>query len=101
MKFLECIFRHSMSSTLDVNCEDNVQRTPLHYAAMCNRVGAAKELLHRGAVMDAVDYKDRSPLNYALKHGQDCEMVQILQNPSLVGCSPIKKEQKSSICTLL
>ena len=41
-----CVFTHChfcyVSAALDVNCEDNVQRTPLHYAAMCNRVGAAK-----------------------------------------------------------
>lgn len=52
----------------DVNTIEKVKyRTPLHYAAKYGILEFVKILITFGAEIDPIDFKKRSPLNYALK----------------------------------
>ncbi len=61
-----------------VNCRSSAQRTPLHTAARRGFVDAVRYLLQRGADTEAKDYRDWTPLEWAVDHQQD-EVIKILQ----------------------
>jgi ankyrin repeat protein len=48
-----------------VNAQDKYKWTPLHYAAMNNRIETAKMLIEAGADVNAKDKYKWTPLHYA------------------------------------
>jgi len=54
-----------LKEKFDVNFVDSKRRTPLHEAAICGNVDAAKILLEYGAVKGVVDFKNMSPYDCA------------------------------------
>lgn len=53
-------------ANVDAN-EKMKYRTPLHYAAKYGIIEFVNELIKNGAEIDPVDFKKRTPLNYAMK----------------------------------
>lgn len=53
------------NSATDVNCTDSSMRTPLHWAAVCNRPDVIEVLFMRGANPNYRDVSGRTPMHYA------------------------------------
>ncbi|KAI8498788.1 hypothetical protein Bbelb_232410 [Branchiostoma belcheri] len=54
---------------VDVNCVDEDEDTPLHFAAYGGHVGVVELLLKAGAQVDSRDLHDNTPLHEAAKGG--------------------------------
>lgn len=54
---------------VDPNAQDDHGLTPLHYAAMNNKLGCARTLAENGATVDAVDDRGRTPMHAAAMYG--------------------------------
>ncbi|TPP56788.1 Transient receptor potential cation channel subfamily A member 1 [Fasciola gigantica] len=61
----------------NVDERDQNGLTPLHYAAIRDRVAAAKQLLRDGAKIECTDYEEMTPLLMAVKN-QHLSMVELL-----------------------
>ncbi|KAK4336738.1 hypothetical protein RND71_043655 [Anisodus tanguticus] len=53
----------------DINAEDRIGATPLHYAATFGSVDACRLILNYGAFVDSVDFKGRSVMHCAASKG--------------------------------
>ena len=58
-----------LSKDVDVNCNDNLNRTPLFDAAYSGNSVAASILVKHGAVVDWRDHKQATPLMSAIQGG--------------------------------
>ncbi len=73
ISFMEILRRRGV----DANCRDGDEQTPLHIAALEDRIEAAKWLLGKGAEIDAQDDQEQTPLYLAAKKGHR-RMVKLL-----------------------
>ncbi len=64
---MEILFKHEVG----VQCQDQAGNTPLHYAAIFNQPAATRWLLEHGAVIDAQNAKNQTPLYLACKASYD------------------------------
>mmetsp|Transcript_16790 Transcript_16790/g.32116 ORF Transcript_16790/g.32116 Transcript_16790/m.32116 type:complete len:298 (-) Transcript_16790:880-1773(-) len=62
----------------DVNAQDDVGRTPLHFAVAYNHVDVVQELLNNKAQVDIVDTKNNTPLHYAAGYGREDSILLLL-----------------------
>lgn len=72
-----------------INAKDNINRTPLHYAAQIDHVNIAKTLIHEGSRIDTVDAKNMTPLHISIIYG-NLEMTKYLIEK---GADPFKMSE--------
>jgi ankyrin repeat protein len=63
----------------DVNCTDSSMRTPLHWAAVCNRPDVCLALCQRGANQNYRDVTGRTPMHYASEKNNEAVMQALHQ----------------------
>jgi len=66
---VECVQLLLGHPQIDVNCTDSSMRTPLHWAAVCNRPNICHALVNRGANQNYRDVSGRTPMHYASEKG--------------------------------
>jgi ankyrin repeat protein len=62
-------FARWLEADPDLEVHWDLERTPLLWASYYDRPEMARELIARGARIDATDYRDDSPLHFAATHG--------------------------------
>ena len=69
------------SVVLDVDKQDQVQWTSLHYAVAYNRIGAARALVRKGARVDIKDNEGKTVMDYVMElpTGKE-EMLAVLRS---------------------
>ena len=69
--FLKSFESNSFSTVADITAKTNgEEQTPLHYAARYDSVEAMKVLIQAGAMIDGVDFLNRTPLHVAAETGK-------------------------------
>lgn len=66
----------------DVNTQDSIKRTPLHEAAKYTNLEAVKLLIAKGANPNALEYKNKTPLDLARENSRserNMEIIKILE----------------------
>ena len=63
---LDIVKKLLKAPTIDINCTDNRNFTPLHLSCYEGHLDVTELLLERGADVDAVDDNGRTPLFYAM-----------------------------------
>lgn len=78
----------------DLNVRDSSGRTSLHIAAEHGQIGVVELLLSAGAEIDAIDYRNRSPLSiaYEKKLGSIAELLQNFHDRSTYRLNSSRKE---------
>ena len=61
-----------------VDCEDNLGRRPLHYAAMQKNLECAKYLIRCGAYIHVYDAFEESPAYISVLKTKDVSMIKLL-----------------------
>ena len=69
---------HLIGLGIDLNCEGEGGRTPLHEAAKGGHLACVELLLQNGAAVDVVDVEDLSALDYAIAQGESQGVVEKL-----------------------
>lgn len=69
--------RAFLENGVDINAADNMDRTPLHYAAQSGQRDMAEFLITHGADMNAKDAWGRTPLHWAVVSGYE-DLVELL-----------------------
>ena len=72
---IEAVKQH-LASGVDVNTKDSQSGTPLHYAS--DQIKVAEFLLEKDARVNSVDYRGRTPLDYAMS-ARDSETADLLR----------------------
>ena len=72
---IEAVKQH-LASGVDVNTKDSQSGTPLHYAS--DQIKVAEFLLEKDARVNSVDYRGRTPLDYAMSVN-DSEVADLLR----------------------
>ena len=75
---LECVMRLLSFQFSDVNCTDSSSRTPLHWAAACNRPDVVQALWSRGGNLNMRDESGRTPMHYASEKVRPCPVQSLL-----------------------
>lgn len=94
---LECVMRLLSYPFTDANCTDAASRTPLHWAAACNRPDVVQALWSRGGNLNMRDESGRTPMHYASEKGNQ-EAAGVMQM-ILLGADPDKRSQRKSSIT--
>lgn len=79
----------------DVNCTDSSMRTPLHWAAVCNRPDIIEVLCLRGANQNYRDVSGRTPMHYASEKGNQQAMQALHQLSQQGGAAQSPNLQQS------
>ena len=87
---IEAVKQH-LASGVDVNTKDSQSGTPLHYAS--DQIKVAELLLEKDARVNSVDYRGRTPLDYAMS-ATDSETAALLRKHGAKTGEELKAEGK-------
>lgn len=89
----------------DVNKQDELGYTPLHYAAKYNRPIIAKKLLEYGADINKTNKNGMTPLNISIQNDSDCTPLLLRYDDTLITNTDlyyaIRVNNKHNLYTLL
>lgn len=69
--YQESTAKDLINNGIDVNHQDNMWQTPLHYCAQLCNITIAELLLQRGAKVNVIDAYGNTPLWYAVFYARD------------------------------